>query len=260
MYERAWPRWLWSYVVGPQTYILTTPGVRGENGSFLLERVLYNRRTMVAANAPTGTALLRPWPAPAGTRSIPLRAASPATKLICRAPMCTTARADRSAEDRRLRKAEAVGSNPTRSTLRGRVLGAFGRNQARRTPHFAQKASSASTGASHDGQPYSIGAPQRPQNRSAGRKGAPHAGHAPSAEAAAAFPAQSKHRMTYPLGRRNGFHRAVRVPQSAHRRSREAPASTISTSGRSVGGIGGGGGDGSPSGGTATAGGIDASP
>src|SRR5437667_8084450 len=30
--------------------------------------------------------------------------------------MCTTTRADRSAEDRRLRKAEAVGSNPTRST------------------------------------------------------------------------------------------------------------------------------------------------
>src|SRR6266700_6917160 len=118
MYERAWPRWLWSYVVGPQTYILTTPGVRGENGSFLLERVLYNRRTMVAANASTGTALLRPWPAPAGTRSFASRTVSPATKLICRAPMCTTARADRSAEDRRLRKAEAVGSNPTRSTLR----------------------------------------------------------------------------------------------------------------------------------------------
>ncbi len=63
MYERAWPRWLWSYVVGPQTYILTTPGIRDENGSFLLDRVLYNRRTMVAANASTGTALLRPWPA-----------------------------------------------------------------------------------------------------------------------------------------------------------------------------------------------------
>src|SRR6266704_3802860 len=116
MYERAWPRWLYSYVVGPQTYILTTPGVRGENGSFLLERVLYNRRTMVAANASTGTALLRPWPAPAGTRSFSSRTVSPATKLICRAPMCTTPRADRSAEDRRLRKAEAVGSNPTRST------------------------------------------------------------------------------------------------------------------------------------------------
>src|SRR6059058_4548909 len=38
------------------------------------------------------------------------------TKSICREPMCTTPRADRSAEDRRLRKAEAVGSNPTRST------------------------------------------------------------------------------------------------------------------------------------------------
>src|SRR6266571_5060927 len=76
MYERAWPRWLWSYVVGPQTYIFTTPGVRDENGSFLLERVLYNRRTMVAANASTGTALLSPWPAPAGMRAIPLRRAA----------------------------------------------------------------------------------------------------------------------------------------------------------------------------------------
>src|SRR5213592_1183887 len=28
MYERAWPRWLKSYVVGPQTYIFTTPGVK----------------------------------------------------------------------------------------------------------------------------------------------------------------------------------------------------------------------------------------
>src|SRR6266516_7494153 len=127
MYERAWPRWLWSYVVGPQTYILTTPGVRGENGSFLRERVLYNRRTMVAAVASTGPALLRPWPAPAGMRSFSSRAVSPATQLICHAPMCTTPRADRSAEDRRLRKAEAVGSNPTRSTLRRAIRAASGR-------------------------------------------------------------------------------------------------------------------------------------
>src|SRR6266571_4961335 len=116
MYDLAWPRWLWSYVVGPHTYILTIPGVRDENGSFLLERVLYKRRTMVAASAFTGTALLSPWPALAGMRRNPLQSVAAGTKAICRAPMCTTARADRSAEDRRLRKAEAVGSNPTRST------------------------------------------------------------------------------------------------------------------------------------------------
>src|SRR5437016_5820054 len=46
--------------------------------------------------------------------------------------MCTTPRADRSAEDRRLRKAEAVGSNPTRSTPscenRGSVASSSTRN------------------------------------------------------------------------------------------------------------------------------------
>src|SRR6266550_3628222 len=62
MYERAWPRWLKSYVVGPQTYIFTTPGVRGTNGSFRRVRVLYNRSAMTDANAATGPALLRPWP------------------------------------------------------------------------------------------------------------------------------------------------------------------------------------------------------
>src|SRR5437762_5960544 len=60
MYERAWPRWLKSYVVGPQTYIFTTPGVRGTKGSFRRVRVLYNRSAMTDANAATGPALLRP--------------------------------------------------------------------------------------------------------------------------------------------------------------------------------------------------------
>ena len=68
MYERAWPRWLKSYVVGPQTYIFTTPGVRGTNGSFRRVRVLYNRSAMTDANAATGPALLRPWPAVDGPR------------------------------------------------------------------------------------------------------------------------------------------------------------------------------------------------
>src|SRR2546427_10234844 len=116
MYERAWPRWLKSYVVGPQTYIFTTPGVRGTNGSFRRVRVLYNRSAMTDANAATGPALLRPWPAVDGLVTPRYNPIDP-TKSICRVPMCTTPRADRSAEDRRLRKAEAVGSNPTRSTF-----------------------------------------------------------------------------------------------------------------------------------------------
>src|SRR5438309_10842360 len=68
MYERAWPRWLKSYVVGPHTYILTTPGVRGTNGSFRRVRVLYNRSAMTDANETAGPALLRPWPAVDGPR------------------------------------------------------------------------------------------------------------------------------------------------------------------------------------------------
>jgi len=58
-----------------QTYILTTPGARGTNGSFRRVRVLYNRSAMTDANAATGPALLRPWPAgggrlPSETRSL----------------------------------------------------------------------------------------------------------------------------------------------------------------------------------------------
>src|SRR5881396_3506181 len=69
MYDLACPRWLKSYVVGPQTYIFTTPGVRGANGSFRFVRVLYNRSAMTDANAATGPALLRPWPAVDGPLS-----------------------------------------------------------------------------------------------------------------------------------------------------------------------------------------------
>src|SRR6266511_3228121 len=117
MYERAWPRWLWSYVVGPQTYILTTPGVRGENGSFLRERVLYNRRTMVAAVASTGPAL-----------SGPLRAGSNET----RAAFCAEGvfRVDRSVArraavfDRRAAPtAEPVRRTQRRATSRACALG-----------------------------------------------------------------------------------------------------------------------------------------
>src|SRR5437667_11014237 len=77
MYERAWPRWLKSYVVGPQTYIFTTPGVRGTNGSFRRVRVLDNRSAMTDANAATGPALLRPWPAVDGPLSSELQSDRP---------------------------------------------------------------------------------------------------------------------------------------------------------------------------------------
>ena len=56
-------------MVGPQTYIFTTPGVRGTNGSFRRVRVLYNRSAMTDANAATEPALLRPWPAVDGPLS-----------------------------------------------------------------------------------------------------------------------------------------------------------------------------------------------
>src|SRR5256886_17387271 len=68
MYERAWPRWLKLYGGGPQTYIFTTPGVRGTNGCFRRVRVLDNRRAMRDATAATGPWLFRPCPSVDGPR------------------------------------------------------------------------------------------------------------------------------------------------------------------------------------------------
>src|SRR5881396_3149370 len=91
MYDLACPRWLKSYVVGPQTYIFTTPGVRGANGSFRRVRVLYNRSVMTDANAATGTALLRPWPANDGS-SYSLARGPASRRNLYAAPRCARRR------------------------------------------------------------------------------------------------------------------------------------------------------------------------
>src|SRR3989442_9019591 len=94
MYERAWPRWLKSYVVGPQTYILTTPGVRGTNASFFLVRVLYNRTPIVAAASHVLGVLKGLARLAKGQSSFPsfvrgsLALLACTTKPICRPPMC----------------------------------------------------------------------------------------------------------------------------------------------------------------------------
>lgn len=157
-------------------------------------------------------------------------------------PLCRPRWAGRSAEDRRLRKAEAVGSNPTRSTRLGHPSLA---------PHLPQKASSGSRTVPHCGQAYSIRVPHLPQNASCGPRGAPQPGHPPSSGGGLA--AHSGHRRTGVPLRRTGFQAAVFLPHSAQVRSRASRASIRRSSGRDDGG-------GASSGGASSSGGRAMAP
>src|SRR2546422_8564268 len=90
------------------------PGVKGENGSFFRVRVLYNRRTMSRKRG-HGSRAIKPFTRRIENGSANRDNASIETYFV-RRDLSSSCWADRSAEDRRLRKAEAVGSNPTRST------------------------------------------------------------------------------------------------------------------------------------------------
>src|SRR5712664_1725478 len=93
------------------------PGTRGANRAFRWVRVLYNLSAIADADAATGAAILRPWPAGRRRRGSGIDGPRADEIDMARVEVQDLKGADRSAEDRRLRKAEAVGSNPTRSTL-----------------------------------------------------------------------------------------------------------------------------------------------
>jgi hypothetical protein len=51
MYDRAWPRWLWSYTVGPHTYIRMSPPPGASIASLRRLFVLYTRIVTGVAGA-----------------------------------------------------------------------------------------------------------------------------------------------------------------------------------------------------------------
>src|SRR2546427_9507737 len=93
------------------------PGVRGASVSFFRAGVLSTRRTR-SLNPGPGEPRYKPFPPPNRNGRASHENVSIETYFV-RRDLSSSGWADRSAEDRRLRKAEAVGSNPTRSILPG---------------------------------------------------------------------------------------------------------------------------------------------
>src|SRR3989454_11390315 len=93
------------------------PGGRGETASFFLAGVLYNGRTMRSQARPREPRYKALYPPNRNGRASHENVSI--ETYFVRRDLSSSGWADRSAEDRRLRKAEAVGSNPTRSILPG---------------------------------------------------------------------------------------------------------------------------------------------